>query len=65
MSNPFLGMTVGAWMVFLSACCAGPFKWWTWMVWVPGLTLATLAPLVWWWKHRKPNRVLSVKEDNK
>lgn len=55
MSNPFLGMTVGAWGVFLLTCGVADFKWWAWMLWVPWLTFVTLAPLVWWCKHRKPN----------
>ena len=55
MNNPFIGMTAGAWMVFLLTCGVADFRWWAWMLWVPWLTFATIAPVVWWWKHRKPN----------
>ena len=65
MTNPFVGMTVGAWMVFLAACAAGQFKWWAWLLWVPWLTFATLAPVVWWWKHRKPNGSLDGRRERK
>ena len=53
--NPFVGMSVGAWLVFLWALGVADFKPWAWMLWVPWLTFATLAPVVWWWRHRKPN----------
>lgn len=58
MNNPFIGMTAGAWMVFLLTCGVADFRWLAWMLWVPWLTFATLAPVVWWWKHRKPNPTL-------
>lgn len=35
MNNPFVGMTVGSWMVFLLTCGVADFKWWAWMMWVP------------------------------
>lgn len=53
MNNPFIGTTVGAWLVFLLACGVAEFKWWAWMIWVPGLAFVTLAPVIWWLKHRK------------
>jgi hypothetical protein len=52
-NNPFIGMAVGAWAVFLIAAMAATFKPWAWLIWVPWLSFATIAPLVWAWKHRK------------
>jgi len=55
MNNPFVGMAVGAWTVFLMTCAACQFQFakWAWMLWTLWLTIATLAPLIWWWTHRK------------
>lgn len=53
--NPFVVMSVGAWLVFLLTLGMGNVKPWAWMLWVLWLAFVTLAPVVWWWRHRKPN----------
>jgi len=53
MENPFKLFPAPAWTVFVLVCFTADFKPWAWMVWVPWLTFATAAPVVWWWKHRK------------
>jgi hypothetical protein len=52
MTNPLVGMSVGAWAVFIMVCVVGEFKWWAWMLWTPWLMFATLAPIFWWCKNR-------------
>lgn len=47
--NPFMGMSIGAWLAFLVVLPVVEFKPWAWMLWVPWLGFATLAPLLWWY----------------
>lgn len=53
--NPFIGMAVVGWLVFLLISVVVAFKPWAWMIWTPYLTALAAAPLVWWLKHRDPN----------
>ena len=56
MHNPFIGMTVGAWVIFLGAYMVTEFKPWAWMLWVPWLLFVTIAPIIWWLGNRKKTR---------
>lgn len=53
MRNPFVGFAIGAWAVFLAVSLAVDFKEGAWVVWSVWLTLVTVAPIAWWWKHRE------------
>lgn len=50
--NPFIGLSLGAWSVFIPVSLVSEFKPWAWMLWVPWLTFATLMPVVWWVRNR-------------
>ncbi len=56
MKNPLIPMTIATWIIFILTYTIAEFKPWGLVVWAIWLTIATLSPIIYWWKYRKPKK---------